>query len=143
MNVGPIWTAAEGDIAYCVSPAVRKVLACSSREGDTVVGRLEERLAPEAVIARLINGTASSIRLSSFRIAWIIFFSSNAFCALLGAFDPPLRVDSSALAAEARRCPSVWISHRRDLVSDTADSSDVLPRAELMHYIRNAQQSHI
>ena len=53
---------------YCVSPAVTKVLACSSREGEIVAGRVVERLAPEVVIARFISGTASSIWLSSFLI---------------------------------------------------------------------------
>lgn len=69
VNVGPIWTDAEGEIEYCVSPAVRKVLACSSRDGETVDGRLVDRLAPEAVMARLMRGTASSIRSSSFFMA--------------------------------------------------------------------------
>lgn len=69
VNVGPIWTDAEGEIEYCVSPAVRKVLACSSRDGETVEGRFVDRLAPEAVMARLMKGTASSIRSSSFLMA--------------------------------------------------------------------------
>lgn len=69
VKVGPIWTDAEGEIEYCVSPAVRKVLACRSRDGDTVDGRLVDRLAPEAVMARLMSGTASSIRSNSFLMA--------------------------------------------------------------------------
>ena len=46
---------------YWASPAVRKVLACSSLEGETVEGKVEDRLAPEAVMARFMRGTASSI----------------------------------------------------------------------------------
>ena len=69
VKTGPIWTAEEPNSPYCVSPAVRKVLACSSREGETVFGRLEDKLAPDAVMARLIKGTASSIRSSSLLMA--------------------------------------------------------------------------
>ena len=61
MNTGPIWTALELRIAYWESPAVKNVLACSRREGETVAGKLDERFAPEAVIAKLISGTESSI----------------------------------------------------------------------------------
>jgi len=77
VNVGPIWTGWSGIAAYCASPAVKNVLDCNSLDGDTVDGRVEERLAPEAVIARLINGTASSMRLSSFRMADMICLSSD------------------------------------------------------------------
>ena len=77
VNVGPIWTGRSGVTAYCESPAVKNVLACNSLEGDTVDGRVEERLAPEAVIARLMSGTASSMRFSSFRMAEIICFNSR------------------------------------------------------------------
>jgi hypothetical protein len=51
---------------YCVSPAVRNVLACNSLDGETEAGSVVERLAPEVVMARLIRGTASSIRSRSF-----------------------------------------------------------------------------
>lgn len=46
---------------YWVSHAVRKVLACSKRDGETVDGKLVDRLAPDVVIAKFISGTASSI----------------------------------------------------------------------------------
>ena len=39
-----------------MSPAVRKVLACSSLDGDTDAGRVVDSLAPDVVIARLIKG---------------------------------------------------------------------------------------
>ena len=94
-------------------------------------GRLVERLAPEAVIARLIKGTASSMRTNNLRIACTIRLSSISCCALFEAFELSLRSNSSALAADASRCPRFWISQRRDLVRETADSRDVLPRAEL------------
>ena len=79
VNVGPICTACVGSNEYCVSPAVKNVLACKSREGDMLAGRFVERLAPEVVIARLIRGTASSIRLSKLRISCIISLSSMSF----------------------------------------------------------------
>lgn len=93
----------EGETEYWESPAVRKVLACSSREGDTVDGRLEERLAPEAVIARLMSGTASSIRFNNLLISAMIRLSSTSCCALFFDFEVLLRTSSSALAAAARR----------------------------------------
>ena len=88
---------------YWVSPAVRKVLACSSREGETVEGKFVERLAPDVVIARLMSGTASSIRVRSLRMSWTIKFSSCSFCSLLLALELRRRVSSSAVAAKARR----------------------------------------
>jgi len=54
---------------YCVSPAVRNVLACNNLDGETEAGRVVERLAPEVVMARLMRGTASSIRSRSFRVS--------------------------------------------------------------------------
>ena len=131
VNVGPICTGWSGFAAYCASPAVKKVLACNSLEGDTVDGKVDDRLAPEAVIARLISGTASSIRPNSLRIAEMICFSSkrNSFLSL--ALELFRCMSSSAFAAAARRCPRDWISQRRDLVRETADSSEVFPRAEL------------
>lgn len=63
---------------YCESPAVKNVLACSKRDGETVEGRFDERLAPDAVMARLMSGTASSMRAKSLRIANIICFNSRS-----------------------------------------------------------------
>ena len=51
---------------------MRNVLAWSSRDGDTVAGKLVDNLAPEVVMARFISGTASSIRANSFLISLII-----------------------------------------------------------------------
>ena len=79
VNVGPIWTKGEAELEYAVSPAVRNVLAWSSREGEIVVGRDVDKLAPEVVMARLISGTASSILLNTFRIWITILFSSSSF----------------------------------------------------------------
>lgn len=105
VNEGPIWTGFEGSIEYCVSPAVRNVLACSSLDGDTVVGKLDDRLVPEAVIARLISGTASSILFRSFLMAWSTRFSSSSCCVFSGALSFPLRARSSVVAAAASRWP--------------------------------------
>jgi len=59
-------------ILYCVSPAVRSVLACNNLEGDTEAGSVVDKLAPDVVIARLMSGTASSKRVRSFLMSWII-----------------------------------------------------------------------
>ena len=59
-----------------MSPVVRNVLACSRRDGDTVDGKLVDSLAPEVVIARFINGTASSIRVRRFLMSLIMYFIS-------------------------------------------------------------------
>lgn len=64
---------------YCVSPAVRNVLACSNLDGDTVEGKFVDNLAPDVVIAKFISGTASSIRTKSLLISLIIDFISASF----------------------------------------------------------------
>jgi hypothetical protein len=114
-----------------VSPAVRKVLACNNLEGDTEAGRVVDRLAPEVVIARLMRGTASSIRMRSLRMSWAICRISTVCAALDLALLLFLLDDSSALAAFSSRVPRDWMSQRRALVSVTADSKVVLPLAEL------------
>jgi hypothetical protein len=62
---------------YCVSPAVRNVLACSNLDGDIVEGRLVDSFAPEVVMAKFISGTASSIRTRSLFISWMIRMISS------------------------------------------------------------------
>lgn len=49
----------------------------------------------------------------------------------------PFLISSSEAAAFASRWPRAWISHRRDFVKETADSSDVFPRAALGSSQRN------
>lgn len=116
---------------YWVSPAVRKVLACKRREGETVDGKLVDNLAPEVVMARFISGTASSIRVSSRLISLMMSFICISVLSRFLDERVPLRMDSSDAAAFANRCPSAWMPHRRDLVRATADSRDVFPRAAL------------
>lgn len=116
---------------YWESPAVKKVLDCNSREGETVDGRLVDNFAPDVVIARFINGTASSILVSSFFMSLMISLISVTFCIPPFPELDALRFDSSAAAAFASRCPRACISHLRDFVRATADSSDVFPRAAL------------
>lgn len=88
---------------YCVSPAVKNVLACNNRDGETVDGSVVDSLAPDVVIARLMNGTASSIRSINFLMAWIISLISTSFCAFVLVDAPPRRAISSAAAALAKR----------------------------------------
>jgi hypothetical protein len=110
---------------------VRKVLACSNLDGDTEAGRVVDKLAPEVVMARLMRGTASSMRTSSFLMSWTIRRVSSS-CAARDVDLVLFRLDdSSAAAAFERRSPRDWISHRRALVRVTADSRVVLPLAEL------------
>jgi hypothetical protein len=54
---------------YRVSAEVRKVLACSILDGETEGGIVADRLAPEVEMARLISGTAFSIRARRFRVS--------------------------------------------------------------------------
>lgn len=103
VKVGPIWTDLVGDMEYCVSPAVTKVLAWRRRDGDTVAGNWVERLAPDVVMARLMSGTASSILVRSFLICLIIACSSSTFRAFDCAFELPFRARSSWFAAMASR----------------------------------------
>lgn len=114
-----------------MSPAVRNVLACRSRDGDTVDGKLVDSFAPEVVMAKFMSGTASSIRVRSFLMSLIMNLISASLRSR--AFGDPevLRTDSSDAAALANRCPRAWISHLRDFVRATADSREVLPRAAL------------
>ena len=79
VKVGPICWALGFDAQYCISPEVRKVLACRSRDGDTVAGRVVERLVPDVVIARFMSGTASSIRSSNLFISSMMILSSASF----------------------------------------------------------------
>lgn len=116
---------------YCVSPAVRKVLACSSLDGDTDAGSVVDSFAPDVVMARLIRGTASSMRVSSPRISRAICWISTACAARDFPFVLLLRNNSSALAAFSSRMPRDWISQRRALVKVTADSKVVFPLEEL------------
>lgn len=132
MKEGPICIDALGFIEYWVSPAVRNVLACNSLDGETVEGSAVESLAPEVVIARLIRGTASSMRVRSFRISCTIKRISRVCAARDLALLLLRRDSSSAAAAFASRTPRDWISQRRAFVNVTADSSVVLPLAELM-----------
>jgi hypothetical protein len=110
---------------------VRKVLACNNRDGETVDGKVVDKLAPDVVIARFMSGTASSIRSRTFLISWIMRLISASFSARALTEMPPLRANSSAVAAFSSRRARFWMSYLRDLVRDTADSNDVLPRAAL------------
>lgn len=134
VKVGPTWVACPGDMKYWVSPAVRKVLAWSRRDGETVDGKFVDRLAPDVVIARLIRGTASSSRFRSFSISRIMSLISASFWLpdQDESFWAAFREVSSADAALARRCPRDWMSHLIDFVSETADSREVFPRAALL-----------
>jgi len=44
-----------------------------------LAGKFVERVAPDVVIARLMRGTASSMRLSKVRISWMMSLSSISF----------------------------------------------------------------
>jgi len=70
-----------------------------------VAGSVVDKLTPEVVIAKLINGTASSIRSSNFLISEIMNFSSSSFCARDFAFELPRRASSSSPTAFASRTP--------------------------------------
>ena len=86
-----------------MSAAVRKVLACNSRDGETVAGSVVERLAPEVVIARLMRGTASSIRVRRFLMSLTIKRTSALWATrdlLLSLLEDP-----SSLTALASRSP--------------------------------------
>lgn len=114
-----------------MSPVVRKVLACRSLDGDTEGGRVVERLAPEVVMARLMSGTASSIRASINLIPSTICRISVS-CAVRDFVRSLFFLDfSSALAAFSSRTPSDWISHRSFFVRVTADSRVVFPLADI------------
>jgi hypothetical protein len=84
-----------------VSPAVRKVLACSSLDGDTDAGRVVDSLAPDVVIARLMRGTASSMRVSSLRMSCTICRISKAWDARALPFLLPFRAERQEIG-----CPS-------------------------------------
>jgi hypothetical protein len=131
VNAGPICCALGLVMQYCESPAVRNVLACNNLEGDTVGGRVVERLTPDVVMARLIKGTASSMRARRFFISVMIIFSSMSLWARDFARELPLLESCSSATAFSTRLPSDWMSQRRDFVSVTADSSVVFPRAEI------------
>lgn len=91
---------------YWVSPAVRKVLDCKSREGETVDGRFVDNFAPEVVMARFISGTASSILVSNLLMSLMMCLISVTSCMPLFELLDALRLDSSDAAALANRCPS-------------------------------------
>ena len=59
MNVGPTWTVCP-ILSKASSAERRSDEACSSRDGETVSGSDDERLAPEVVNAKEISGTACS-----------------------------------------------------------------------------------
>ena len=106
VKVGPIctaWGATECDMEYWVSPAVKKVLACKSLEGDTVDGRFVDNLAPEVVMARFMSGTASSIRASRFLISMMMNLISASLCGRSFGDLKPLLMASSEAAAFANR----------------------------------------
>lgn len=63
-----------------MSPAVKNVLACSNRDGETVEGNVVDSLAPEVVMARLMSGTASSMRSRSVLISFMTEFISASSC---------------------------------------------------------------
>lgn len=108
VKVGPIWIAAsDWDIEYWVSPAVRKVLAWRSRDGDTVDGKLVDSFAPEVVMARFMSGTASSMRLSNALISFMMSFicASVVSRSLVERDLGPFRIDSSDAAAFANLWP--------------------------------------
>ena len=120
---------------YWVSPAVRKVLACRSREGETVEGRFVDNFAPDVVIARFIKGTASSMRVKRFLMSLMMnLISASLLGRCLDDLDPE-RLASSRAAAFAKRCPRAWMSHLSDFVRATADSRDVFPRAALRRLV--------
>lgn len=77
------------------------MLDCKSREGETVDGRLVDSFAPEVVMAKFINGTASSILVSKLLMSLMMSLISATFeIPLLGDLDA-LRLDSSDAAAFA------------------------------------------
>jgi hypothetical protein len=131
VNVGPTCTAREADMQYCVSPVDRKVLACSNRDGDTVDGNVVDKLAPDVVIARFIKGTASSMRARSLVMSWMMNLISASFRARTWAEVASVLARSSAVAALSKRRARDWMSNLRDLVKETADSREVLPRAAI------------
>lgn len=131
VNVGPTCTALDGWIEYCVSHALRNVLACSNRDGETVDGRVVDSLAPDVVIARFINGTASSIFSSTLRISDMINLISISFWARALDDKAPLWASSSADAAFSSRRASDCMSCLIVFVRETADSSDVFPLAAI------------
>lgn len=84
---------------YCVSPAVRKVLACRSRDGDTVDGKFVDNLAPDVVMARFMSGTASSIRARRFLMSLMMnLISASLFGRSFKDLDPFLMASSDAAA---------------------------------------------
>jgi hypothetical protein len=131
VKVGPACTARGADIEYWVSHVDRKVLACSNRDGDTVDGKVVDRLAPDVVIARFIRGTASSIRSRTLVMSWMINLISASLWARTWAEVAPVLASSSAVAALSKRRARDWMSNLRDFVNETADSRDVLPRAAI------------
>src|ERR1700694_1385098 len=82
-------------------------------------------------MARFISGTASSILSRSLFISPIMRRISASWWIRVFIWVLLRRDASSAFAAFARRRARDCISQRRALVKDTADSSDVLPLAEL------------
>ena len=82
---------------------MRKVLACSNRDGDTVDGKLVDNFAPDVVMAKFISGTASSMRSKSLLISLIMSLICASFWDLSVGDLPPLRISSSDAAAVASR----------------------------------------
>ena len=82
---------------------MRKVLACSNRDGDTVDGKLVDSFAPDVVMAKFISGTASSMRTKSLLISLIMSLICASFWDLSEGDLPPFRISSSDAAAVASR----------------------------------------
>lgn len=116
-NDGPICVSFR--VSNLASPACKAEDACKSLEGDTVLGSEADKLAPLVVSARLINGTASSIRASR------DFMSSTIL------FAPSLSPSTGAVSSFIR-LPKSLMSFLRDTVSCTVLSSVVFPRAAII-----------
>lgn len=128
---GPIWTGLVGSLANWVSPTMRNVLACRSRDGDTPGGRDVESVSPEAVMASCIKGMSRSIRASRLLISLTIRFNWNWCRSACRALSPASRAPSSSAAAFSSRLPRATISRCSDLARGTADSRKTLPRPDL------------
>lgn len=75
--MGPICTGRDGSLANCVSPRLRKKLACRNREGEIPVGSEEESVSPEAVIANCSVGISLSIRAKRALISRMMLSNSS------------------------------------------------------------------
>lgn len=132
VNEGPICTILVGSCACCVSPTVKRVLACNNREGDIPGGSEVDRLSPDADIASCRRGISRSISVRRFLISLITLFNASWPVSLVFGFSDKSWLCSSTTAAPSTRRPREMICWWRDFARGSADSRKTFPRPDLI-----------